>query len=102
MIDIRRNRRRHTQRPYEWPFVRLALTYTHIYNIHAHIAHIRVLNAHILVNFINIIIHHNKIRVYSSYRGVLDTPLFVSGLPLVSGFLRVPQFPPPIKLTATI
>jgi hypothetical protein len=27
---------------------------------------------------------------------------FVSDLQQVSGFLRVPQFPPPIKLTATI
>jgi len=38
-------------------------------------------------------------------RGVLETTLcdkFVSDLRQVSGFLRVLQFPPPIKLTATI
>jgi hypothetical protein len=42
-----------------------------------------------------------------SWRGVLDTTLcdkkkFVSDLWQVGGFLRVLQFPPQVKLTATI
>jgi hypothetical protein len=37
-----------------------------------------------------------------SWRGVLDTTLCVSDLRQVGGFLRVLQFSPPIKLTATI
>jgi hypothetical protein len=42
---------------------------------------------------------------FCSWLGVLDTTLcdkFVSGLRQIGGFLWILQFPPPIKLTATI
>jgi len=51
--------------------------------------------------------YHNQSCEFEpcSWQDVLDTTLcdkFVSGLRQVGGFLQVLQFPPPIKLTATI
>jgi hypothetical protein len=75
-------------------------TYLCYWHLHIHVIHIYISMLFIFTySFYSQSLNPAHCEVYSVQHCVIK---FVSDLWKVSGFLRVLQFPPPIKLTATI